>query len=272
MRSTGTRAVVAGFLGMAAIMLATPAAVASPTATGSTPTESTAGASSPSATPSTVAATTATLGAATGAPDAETTASASPDASTTTPAVAGLTPDSTATTSADATPLGPPEASATPSATASSTGAASTGDENLDHFLDLLPFRVPFDKEINGIEDIDVNPLVLTFTCTDGLPSWQLRNASDKSFGFGWFDTNLGGGILDIGPQQTIPLTSKALAVIGSPWDAETKELLVAVPTIGVSNCGGATATLPAAALPAALPAAAPAAAGAVQAEPYYTG
>ncbi|CAJ58786.1 hypothetical protein; putative signal peptide [Frankia alni ACN14a] len=173
-----------------------------------------------------------------------------------------------ATASAD--PSASASASATPAGAAASTGG--TGDPTLDGFLDLLPFKVPLDREINGIEDIDVNPLVLTFTCNGGEPAWKLKNTSDKSFGFGWFDTNLGGGILDIGPTQTVDLPSKALAVVGSPWDAETKLLLVTVPTVGVSNCGGATSAPPAIPVPAALPIAAPAAGSSVTAEPYYTG
>ncbi|WP_242418838.1 hypothetical protein, partial [Frankia sp. CpI1-P] len=173
-----------------------------------------------------------------------------------------------ATASSD--PSASASASATPAAAAASTGG--TGDPTLDGFLDLLPFKVPLDKEINGVEDIDVNPLVLTFTCNGSEPAWKLKNTGDKSFGFGWFDTNLGGGILDIGPKQSVDIPSKALAVVGSPWDAETKLLLVTVPTVGVSNCGGATSAPPAIAAPAALPIAAPAASSSVTAEPYYTG
>ncbi|MCK9921652.1 hypothetical protein MXD61_07065 [Frankia sp. AgPm24] len=270
MRSTGMRAMTAGFLGMAAIMLAAPAASAAPTnpgEPGSTPTAT----ATATATPATGIAPAPTP---TSTPGADATTTASPDASAT-PLGAGLLPGATATASAsaEATPSGLPVPSVSPGIEVSATGKPSTGNEGLDRFLDLLPFRVPFDKEINGVEDIDINPLVLTFTCTGAEPSWQLRNTSDKSFGFGWFDTSLGGGILDIGPQQTVPLPSKAIAVIGSPWDAETKELLVAIPTIGVSNCAGVTpTTIPAIAAPVALPAAAPAAAVAVQAEPYYTG
>ncbi|MCM3887362.1 hypothetical protein [Frankia sp. R82] len=269
MRSTGMRAVMAGFLGMSAIMLAAPAALANPVTPGPTP--GTTVTATPSATPSTGVAPAAT-GTPTSTASAEATTTATPDA-TATPSGLGLAPGTTATATTDATPGATATPGASPSTSAPAGGKPSTGDENLDRFLDLLPFRVPFNKEINGIEDIDVNPLVLAFTCSGAEPSWQLRNTSDKSFGFGWFDTNLGGGILDIGPQQVLPLASKALAVIGSPWDAETKELLVAIPTIGVSNCGGTTpTTIPAIAAPAALPAAAPAVAVAVQAEPYYTG
>ncbi|WP_261576057.1 hypothetical protein [Frankia gtarii] len=160
-------------------------------------------------------------------------------------------------------------ASATPAAAAASAGG--TGDPTLDGFLDLLPFKVPLDKEINGVEDIDANPLVLTFICNGSEPAWKLKNTGDKSFGFGWFDTNLGGGILNIGPKQTVDIPSKALAVVGSPWDAETKLLLVTVPTVGVSNCGGASSVPPAIPAPAPLPVAAPAVSRAVTADPYYT-
>ncbi len=265
MRSTRMRVVVAGVLGVAAIALASPASAATPppapteTAAVSSPTPTAPAAVSASSSASPTPTPTATALAAT-SPSAGPSATPSVDPSATPSPVAGATASSDPSASA----------SATPAAAAASTGG--TGDPTLDGFLDLLPFKVPLDKEINGVEDIDVNPLVLTFTCNGSEPAWKLKNTGDKSFGFGWFDTNLGGGILDIGPKQSVDIPSKALAVVGSPWDAETKLLLVTVPTVGVSNCGGATSAPPAIAAPAALPIAAPAASSSVTAEPYYTG
>ena len=264
MRSTRMRAAVVGVLGVAAIALATPASatpVPSPSASaGASPTPTpTPAAGSPSASPTSL-----TDGLfATPSPDATATTPA-PDASAS--PLAGLT--ASATPGIDASVGAAASATASPTATTAPV-AGGTGNEALDHFLDLLPFKVPLDKEINGIEDFDVNPLILTFSCTGTVPAWKLKNTSDKSFGFGWFDTNLGGGILDIGPKQTVDIPSKALAVIGSPWDAQTKVLLVTVPTVGVSNCGGTSTTpaaVPAVAVPAALPAAVPAVATAVPA------
>ncbi len=265
MRSTRMRVVVAGVLGVAAIALASPASAATPppapteTAAVSSPTPTAPAAVGASSSASPTPTPTATALAAT-SPSAGPSATPSVDPSATPSLVAGATASSDPSASA----------SATPAAAAASTGG--TGDPTLDGFLDLLPFKVPLDKEINGVEDIDVNPLVLTFTCNGSEPAWKLKNTGDKSFGFGWFDTNLGGGILDIGPKQSVDIPSKALAVVGSPWDAETKLLLVTVPTVGVSNCGGATSAPPAIAAPAALPIAAPAASSSVTAEPYYTG
>ncbi|MCM3922753.1 hypothetical protein ND748_13920 [Frankia sp. AiPs1] len=261
MRSTRMRVVVAGVLGVAAIALASPASAETPSPV---PTE-TAAVSSPT---STAPAAAGASSSASPTPTAAALAATSPSA---TPSVdPSATPSPVAGATASVDPSASASASATPAAAAASTGG--TGDPTLDGFLDLLPFKVPLDKEINGIEDIDVNPLVLTFTCNGSEPAWKLKNTSGKSFGFGWFDTNLGGGILDIGPKQTVDIPSKALAVVGSPWDAETKLLLVTVPTVGVSNCGGATSAPPAIAAPVALPVAAPAASSSVTAEPYYTG
>ncbi|SNQ48035.1 conserved exported hypothetical protein [Frankia canadensis] len=267
MRSTRMRAAVVGVLGVAAIALATPAS-ANPTSSPSAPAEGsilsptpspTAAATSPSASPT--------------SPTDGLFAPPSPTATATGPADASATPIPGLLASATPSPDASASAATTPTATASPAGGG-TGDENLDHFLDLLPFKVPLDKEINGIEDIDLNPLFLTFTCDGTVPSWKLKNTSDKSFGFGWFDTDLKGGILDIGPKQTVDIPSKALAVIGSPWDAQTKLLLVTVPTVGVSNCGGPAPTTPPAglAIPASLPAAVPAAPAAVPVTPHYTG
>ncbi|EIV94980.1 hypothetical protein [Frankia sp. QA3] len=264
MRSTRMRAVVAGVLGVAAIALASPASAVTPTPS---PTE-TAAVSSPTQTaPAGAPVSPSASPTATAFPLVSTSASASPSATPSLDPSATPSPVAGATASVD--PSASASASATPAAAAASTGG--TGDPTLDGFLDLLPFKVPLDKEINGIEDIDANPLVLTFACNGSEPAWKLKNTGGKSFGFGWFDTNLGGGILDIGPKQTVDIPSKALAVVGSPWDAETKLLLVTVPTVGVSNCGGATSAPPAIPAPAALPVAAPAAGGAVTAEPYYT-
>jgi hypothetical protein len=261
------RVVVAGVLGVAAIALASPASAET---SSPAPTE-TAAVSSP--TPTAPAAAAAAAGASSSAsptPTAAALAATSPSATPSVDPSATASPVAGATASVDPSASASASASATPAAAAASTGG--TGDPTLDGFLDLLPFKVPLDKEINGVEDIDVNPLVLTFTCNDSQPAWKLKNTSDKSFGFGWFDTNLGGGILDIGPKQTVDIPSKALAVVGSPWDAETKLLLVTVPTVGVSNCGGATSAPPAIAAPVALPVAAPAANSSITAEPYYTG
>ncbi|WP_261570841.1 hypothetical protein [Frankia gtarii] len=262
MRSTRMRAVVAGVLGVAAIALASPASADTPTpsptetAAVSSPTPATpVGApASPSATPTPTA-----LPLATTSATADPGAAASLDPSTTPSPVAGVTASVDPSVSASATPA------------AAAASAGGTGDPTLDGFLDLLPFKVPLDKEINGVEDIDANPLVLTFICNGSEPAWKLKNTGDKSFGFGWFDTNLGGGILNIGPKQTVDIPSKALAVVGSPWDAETKLLLVTVPTVGVSNCGGASSVPPAIPAPAPLPVAAPAVSRAVTADPYYT-
>ncbi len=260
MRSTRVRAVVAGVLGVAAIALASPASAAtpapSPTATvavsSPTPTSPAGVPASPSATPTPTA-----------LPLATTSTSADPSAA------ASLDPSATPSPVAGGTASVDPSASASAIPPAGAASTEGTGDPILDGFLDLLPFKVPLDKEINGVEDIDANPLVLTFICNGSEPAWKLKNTGDKSFG--WFDTNLGGGILNIGPKQTVDIPSKALAVVGSPWDAETKLLLVTVPTVGVSNCGGASSVPPAIPAPAPLPVAVPAVSRAVTADPYYT-
>nr|MDT0666931.1 hypothetical protein [Micromonospora sp. DSM 115978] len=96
----------------------------------------------------------------------------------------------------------------------------------------MLPFKIDFGKVIDDPTDLDLNPLWLSFTCTPDGPDWKIQNLADKSYGFGWFDTNLGGGILEIGPLQTLDIPSNALAVIASPWDGETKLILVTVPSV----------------------------------------
>lgn len=261
MRITRMRAAVAGVLGVAMIALASPA-MATPGEP--TPSETSAVTTTPSPSPTEAALTGTDPSGSPTPPTPTATVSVDPNA---TPSV-----DPNALPRVDVSVAPPsidPNIAPTPSVTASVTGG--TGDPTLDGFLDLLPFKVPLDKEINGIEDIDANPLFLSFTCADGGPVWKLRNTADKAFGFGWFDTNLGGGILQIGAKQTVDIPSRALAVIGSPWDAVTKFLLVAVPTVGVSNCTGAAAAAAPAAAPAPLPVAVPAAASAISAEPYYT-
>jgi hypothetical protein len=251
------RATVAGVLGMAMIALASPAMAAT---SEPTPSETPAVTATPSPTANSL---TTDLAGSTATPTPGLFGSVDPSA---TPS---LDPSATPSIDPSATPTVDPNAITAPTVTTSPT--SGTGNPALDGFLDLLPFKVPLDKQINGIEDFEVNPLFLTFTCTDGGPAWKLKNTSDRAFGFGWFDTNLGGGILEIGPKQTVDINSKALAVIGSPWDAKTKVLLVTVPTVGVSDCAGTAALVAPAAAPAPLPVAVPAAASAVSAEPYYT-
>lgn len=262
MRITRMRAAVAGVLGLTVFMLAAPASAGglgetptptpTPTVTpGNSPTAQTGATPSadPSATPS--------VGPSAAAHLLDLSATPSPS----------VDPSATPSPSVDPNATASLDPSATPSATATATGG--TGDPVLDGFLEMLPFKVPLDKEIDGIEDFDINPLVLSYTCTDAGPDWKMQNLSDKAFGFGWFDTSLGAGVAEIGPGETLDLESTALAVIASPWDAETGYLLVTVPTVGVSDC--AATPVPAAA-PVALPAATPAVATAVRAEPYYTG
>jgi hypothetical protein len=158
------------------------------------------------------------------------------------------------------------------SATPSPTANSQTGDAVLDGFLSLLPFKVPLNRQINSIQDFDVNPLTLSFTCGANGPDWKMVNHSSKSFGFGWFDTSLGGGIEQIGPGRTMEIKSHALAVIAAPWDGETKELLVTVPTVGVSNCAGTPAAVTPVALPVAVPAAAGGAGAVPVVQPHFTG
>ncbi|MCL9797716.1 hypothetical protein MXD58_026090, partial [Frankia sp. AgKG'84/4] len=158
-------------------------------------------------------------------------------------------------------PGGAAEGGTSPSAAATARGAVGSGgtkdsglvgvgDKDLDKYLDLLPFKIPYDKQVNGIEDIDVNPLVLIYRCKGVEAYWELKNTSIKSFGFGWFDTSLGGGVLAIGPLQTVWIPSKALAVIVSPWDAVTKRMLVTVPTVGVAKCGEGIPVIPVGGVP----------------------
>jgi hypothetical protein len=247
MRITRMRAMTASVLGMAMIAISSPAWATST--------------SSPTASP-----TVQSTAEATETPEA-TEPAETPDA--TEPAE---TPDVTESADTTETPTpGPVEGTGSPTPTPATTTSppSETGDPLLDGFLSLLPFKVPLDREIDDISDFDLNPLVLKFTCGAEGPDWKMVNLDGKhSYGFGWFDTSLGGGISEIGPGATLDINSHALAVIAAPWNGETKELLVTVPTVGVSDCEGT----PAAAPVAALPVAAPAAAAAVTAEPYYTG
>ncbi|WP_462203047.1 hypothetical protein [Frankia sp. CcWB3] len=266
MRITRMRAAVAGVLGTATIALASPALAETPEPSPTATATATATAvTQPSPSPLVADAPTAT-------PKTEPLAGVDPTVGPTGPAGPTATPSLDPSATPSATPTD--AAALIPGATADATSSASptngTGNPTLDGFLDLLPFEVPLDKQINSIDDMDVNPLFLTFTCDGSVPSWKLKNTADKAFGFGWFDTSLHGGILDIGPKQTVDVPSKALAVIGSPWDAKTKVLLVTVPTVGVSNCTGGSAPLPLAP-PAPLPVAVPAATSAVPADPHYT-
>ncbi|MCK9898789.1 hypothetical protein CC117_15755 [Parafrankia colletiae] len=255
MRITRMLAATAGVLGAALIAVAAPASAAT-TPTPDVPTTTTS--VSPTTTPSTgILVETST--APSGTPTADPSASADPSA---TPSV-----DPSASPSASTDPSATPTDTAPESA--SPTPTEGTGDPILDGFLSLLPFKVPLDKEIDGIEDFDANPLLLTYTCGDSGPDWVLRNSGDKALGFGWFDTSLGAGISEIGPGATLNLTSHAMAVIASPWDSESGYLLVTVPTVGVSDCED---TAPPATAPVALPIAVPATSSVVHAEPYYTG
>ncbi|CUU57207.1 hypothetical protein Ga0074812_11143 [Parafrankia irregularis] len=254
MRITRMRAVAAGVLGAALIAVAPPASAATTTTS-----------TSPSASPTVEATTTTEPEAHLTSP--ETTETPSADESATPDPDVSATPTATDTpqTTADATA----SATATESASPTSTPTEGTGDPVLDGFLSLLPFKVPLDKEIDGIEDFEANPFVLTFKCGANGPDWTLQNTQDRAFGFGWFDTSLGAGISEIGPGETLTLDSHGGAVVAAPWDAETGYLLVTLPTVGVSDCEG---TDPPAAVPAVLPIAAPAATTAVRTEPYYTG
>ncbi|OHV28998.1 hypothetical protein CC117_29560, partial [Parafrankia colletiae] len=159
------------------------------------------------------------------------------------PTETGISVDLDPTTSPSATPSGSPSPTvAAPPApgaviTSPSSTPVGTGDATLDQFLSLLPFRIPFDRDINGIEDFETNPLVLSYTCTAQGPLWKVRNRSDETFGFGWFDTSQGSGISTIRPGESIELPTRALAVIASPWNARTGSLLVTVPAVGVSTC-----------------------------------
>lgn len=255
MRTNRMRAALAGVLGMALIGIASPAWATPPTSE-TTPTES-------------------------ATPAAEGTATASPtpteapivvfgEEPTSTPTSPTPTPDGLVSVDPSATPVAP--GAVTESATATPTSiTTTTGDALIDSFLPVLPFKIDFGKQIDDPTDLDINPLLLSFTCTDAGPHWKIQNLANKAYGFGWFDTNLGGGIADIGPLQTLDIPSNALAVIASPWDGETKVILVTVPSVGVSDCPGTppAAVPPAAFTPVGLPAAPPAAA--VPGEPYYT-
>ncbi|MCK9929117.1 hypothetical protein MXD62_18380 [Frankia sp. Mgl5] len=255
MRITRMRAMAAGVLGAALISVATPASATTPE-----PTPTTSATPTATPTPDTTGDILGGTPTPTGTPTAEATASLDPSA---TPSV-----DPSATPSADPSATPGIDVTTTTTGTPSPTPRSGTGDPILDGFLSLLPFKVPLDKEIDGIEDFDANPLVLTFTCGASGPEWTLRNTSDKALGFGWFDTSLGAGISEIGPGQSLPLQTHAMAVIASPWDAETGYLLVTVPTVGVSDCAG---TAPPVDPQVSLPVADPAVATAVRAEPYYT-
>ncbi|MEX5636218.1 hypothetical protein, partial [Parafrankia sp. FMc2] len=159
------------------------------------------------------------------------------------PTETGISVDLGPATSPSATPSSSPSPTvAAPPApgaviTSPSSTPIGTGDATLDQFLSLLPFRIPFDRDINGIEDFETNPLVLSYTCTAQGPLWKVRNRSDETFGFGWFDTSQGSGISTIRPGESIELPTRALAVIASPWNARTGSLLVTVPAVGVSTC-----------------------------------
>jgi hypothetical protein len=134
-------------------------------------------------------------------------------------------------------------------------------------FNSFSPIKVPCDKQINGIEDFEVNPLVIAATCGPNGPDWTITNTGSRALGFGWFDINLGGGISTIAPGETQKINSHSKAVIASPWDAETNVLLVAIPAVGFSSCAGAPAVP---AVPVGLPSAPPAVA--VPGTPHFTG
>jgi hypothetical protein len=258
MRKSRMRAVVAGTIGAAVIAVGAPAWAASPS-----PSASPEAASSPSASP-TATATPVTNGLG---------VTISP------PAV--IPPGATATATSTETPTPTPEASltSTPAPSASPTSTRTPGvivvpgfgeidfKKGCDTFNSFSPIKVPCDKQINGIEDFEVNPLLITATCGPNGPDWTIKNTGAKALGFGWFDINLGGGISTIAPGETQKLNTHSKAVIASPWDAATNVLLVAIPAVGFSTCPGAPA-LPA--VPVGLPTAPPAAA--VPGIPHFTG
>jgi hypothetical protein len=255
------RAGLAGVVGMTLIGIATPAwatppeehMTPTPTPTVTTPADP---AEEPAESPS---------------PQTSPTESASPTAS---PAGAAAVPAS-------------PTASATPTATdspapaAAATTPAPVDEDALDDLRDFMAgvgIHFPDTDDI-GFEDFVVNPLGLTYTCTDDGPSWTLKNNGPAPLGVGWFDTDLGGSFTPIAGGQSLGLSSHALAVIAHPVDSEGN-VLVTVPAVGVSFCddegagGGAGAGVgvgagvPAA--PVSLPVAPPATP--VNAEPHYTG
>ncbi|MDT3444994.1 hypothetical protein [Pseudofrankia sp. BMG5.37] len=254
MRKSRMRAVMAGAVGAAVIAVGGPAWAASPS-----PSTSPEATTSPSASP-TATATPLTNGlAVTVSPPAITLPTATATSTGTPTPEASLT--STAVTSASPTATGTPGVIVVP-------GFGEIDfKKGCDTFNSFSPIKVPCDKEINGIEDFEVNPLLITATCGPNGPDWTIKNTGAKALGFGWFDINLGGGISTIAPGETQKLNSHSKAVIASPWDAATNVLLVAIPAVGFSTCPGAPAVP---AIPANLPVAPPAAA--VPGTPHFTG
>jgi hypothetical protein len=239
---------MAGVLGASMIAIASPAWAASPSPSPS-PETVTSPTASPSASPEALA------------PTADTTTTATPTAEATSTETPSPAAPAGATTSASPTATGTPGVIVIP-------GFGEIDfKKGCNDFNSFSPIKVPCDKEINGIEDFERNPLLIVATCGPKGPDWKITNTGDKALGFGWFDINLGGGIALIAPGETQTINSHSKAVIASPWDAATSTLLVAIPAVGYSACPGGPGTP---ALPARLPAAVPA--GAVSGTPHYTG
>ncbi|WP_131744679.1 hypothetical protein [Frankia sp. Cppng1_Ct_nod] len=144
--------------------------------------------------------------------------------------------------------VSPPPAAPSPTATSSlpvppiptglPSGIPDIPPDMLKDLLDLVPW-LPTDlpDDLSGLKP---QPLVITYTCGPKGPNWKIRNTSAKAFGFGWFDTDLNGEIGEIKANQTISLRSSAIAVLATPFDPETGQLLLAIPAIGVALCPGA--------------------------------
>ncbi len=113
----------------------------------------------------------------------------------------------------------------------------------LHNLLSLVP-GLPVDLagliDLSKIGNLVSQPLAILHTCGPKGPQWKLKNVSDKTYGFGWFDTKHKGETGQIPPGGVITLVSSALdAVLATPFDLVTGNLLRAIPAIGVAQCPG---------------------------------
>ncbi len=145
----------------------------------------------------------------------------------------------------------------------------------LHNLLTLVP-GLPVDLtgliDLSKVGDLVAQPLSILHTCGPKGPQWKLKNISDKTYGFGWFDTKRKGDTGQIPPGGVITLVSSAVdAILATPFDLVTGNLLKAIPAIGVAECPGtptpATETTDTGTVPVSTPADA-----VVTDKVYYTG
>ncbi|WP_131784292.1 hypothetical protein [Protofrankia symbiont of Coriaria ruscifolia] len=113
----------------------------------------------------------------------------------------------------------------------------------LHNLLTLVP-GLPVDLtgliDLSKVGDLVAQPLSILHTCGPKGPQWKLKNISDKTYGFGWFDTKRKGDTGQIPPGGVITLVSSAVdAILATPFDLVTGNLLKAIPAIGVAECPG---------------------------------